>query len=314
MVRRRTTISFASGRRPARLGAVRLDAERVLPWLLRAGWVAMAVVAAAAIDEATAARSAPVHDVARFGGAALWLAGVAAMAIPSVVGLTATRIVVPAAVPAAVLASIAGARGASGVGFVVAAVAVTVVACSADLGRAFAQGSAYGDERRYPLRPPAAYALATVVSWGVWAACLLAGPLLLAARQWVPGAVLTLLAAAGLLWGWPRWHRLARRWLVVVPAGLVVHDHLVLAETLMLRRTEIAALRLAPADTGALDLTGPAAGHAVEIVTREAVTAILGASPREPRGRPVHLTACLVAPSRPGRALAAAAERRLSVG
>lgn len=286
----------------------------MLPWLLRAGWVAMAVLAAAAIDEATGARSAPVHDVARFGGAVVWLAGVAAMAIPSVIGLTATRIIVPTAIPAAALTVLAGACDAAGIAFFVAAVAVTVVACSADFGQAFAQGSAYGDERRYPLRPPAAYALATLVSWGVWAACLLAGPLLLAARQWVPGAVLTLLAVAGVFWGWPRWHRLARRWLVIVPAGLVIHDHLVLAETLMLRRIEIAAVRLAPADTAALDLTGPAAGHAVEIVTRAPVTAILGASPGEPRGRPVHLTACLVAPSRPGRTLAAAAERRLSVG
>jgi hypothetical protein len=293
---------------------VRADPERLLPWLLRAGWVAMAVVAAAAIDGATADRSAAVHGVARFGGAALWLAGVVAMAIPSVIGLTATRLIVPIAVPAAIVTLVAGADAAEGVGFLVAAVVVVLLAYSGDFGRAFAQGSAYGHERRYPLRPPAAYALVSAVTWGLWAACLLAGPLLLAARQWVPGAVLSALAAAGVAWAWPRWHRLSRRWLVVVPAGLVVHDHLVLAETLMLRRGEIAAVRLAPADTGALDLTGPAAGHAVEIVTREPATAILGSTPRQPGGRPVHFTACLVAPSRPGRALAAAVERRISVG
>ncbi len=54
------------------------------------------------------------------------------------------------------------------------------------------------------------------------------GPLALAARAWVPGVLLT---AAAVALGWflgRRFHRLARRWLVLVPAGVVVHDHLVL--------------------------------------------------------------------------------------
>jgi hypothetical protein len=101
---------------------------------------------------------------------------------------------------------------------------------------------------------------------------------------------------------------------VLVPTGVVVHDQLVLGETLMIRRNELAALRLAPAGTEALDLTGPAAGHAVEIVTRDSTTAILAATPKTPRGRVVHFTACLVSPSRPGQLLGAARERRLPVG
>jgi hypothetical protein len=107
---------------------------------------------------------------------------------------------------------------------------------------------------------------------------------------------------------------LSQRWFVVVPVGLVVHDHLVLAETMMLRRQEIRTLRLARADTEAADLTGPAAGHAVEIVTTEPVTAIRAARPSVPRGSAIHLTACLISPSRPGRALRAAGARQLPVG
>lgn len=293
---------------------MRPTSERVLPWLLRACWVAVAVAGAAAIDGATEERSAIVRDVARYGAAALWVAGVVAMAVLAVISLTATRVIVPLAVPAAVVALASGAGTAEGAAFAVSAVVAALLAGSGDTGRAFVQASAYGDEHRYPLRSPAAYALATGVTWALWATFLLAGPLLLASRQWVAGTVLTALAGAGLGWGWRRWHRLSRRWLVIVPAGLVVHDHLVLAETLMLRRPEIATVRLALAGTGALDLTGPAAGHAVEIVTHEPSTAILAATPRQPRGRPVHFTACLVAPSRPGRALTAAGGRRLPVG
>ncbi len=101
---------------------------------------------------------------------------------------------------------------------------------------------------------------------------------------------------------------------MIVPIGLVIHDQLVLAETVMLRRQEIAGMRLAASDTQAADLTGPAAGHALEITTVEPVTAIFAATPKQPRGNAIHLTACLVSPTRPGLALTAAARRRLPIG
>ena len=82
----------------------------------------------------------------------------------------------------------------------------------------------------------------------------------------------------------------------------------------MIRRNELAALHLAPAGTEALDLTGPAAGHAVEVITREPTTAILAATPTMRRGRVIHFTGCLVAPTRPGQLLGAARQRHLPVG
>jgi hypothetical protein len=136
----------------------------------------------------------------------------------------------------------------------------------------------------------------------------------LASESWI--AAIVILAAGGTLavWAWPRWHRLSRRWLVVVPVGLVIHDPLVLAETVMLRRQEIAALHLAPADSGAADLSGPAPGHAIEIVTTESVTAIYAGTPNKPGGTAIHLNACLVTPTRPGQVLRSAAAHRLPVG
>jgi hypothetical protein len=82
----------------------------------------------------------------------------------------------------------------------------------------------------------------------------------------------------------------------------------------MIRRNELSGVRLATADTEALDLTGPASGHAIEISTVEPVTAILAATPKYPRGTAVHFSACLVCPTRPGQVLADAAERRIRVG
>lgn len=288
--------------------------ERLVPWLVRLAWIAVLAVGGEAVDGATAERSNAVSAVARIGGVGWWVLGVAAMAIPAVVSLTATRLIVPLAVPAAGLAWSTGAEPVEGALFFGVAALTSVMAFSGEFGRTFVQASAYGDEDRHLLRPPAAYAFVAALTWAIWATCLIAGPLLLASHGWALGTILTALGAAGALWGWPRWHRLSRRWFVVVPVGIVVHDHLVLAETLMLRRQEIDRIRLAPADTEAADLTGPAAGHAVEIATSEPVTVIVAATPSEPRGKAIHLTACLVSPTRPGRALRAAGARRLRVG
>jgi len=288
--------------------------ERVLPWVLRGIWIALLVVGGGALDRALDGRSDTVTLVARSGVAVLWLAGVASMALLATSSLTAARVIVPLAVPISVVMWSAGADTLEGAGALGLAVAAGAVVCSAETGRAFVQASAYGDEDRFPLRPPPAYLLAALLAWMCWAAALVAGPLLLAAHLWIAGSAITVVAVAGAVWAWPRWHGLTRRWLVLVPAGVVVHDQLVLAETLMIRRNQLAALRLAPAGTEAADLTGPAGGHAVEIVTTIPITAVYASTPRTPQGTAIHLTACLVAPTRPGRALSGALRHRLPVG
>ena len=266
-----------------------------------------------AIDGATADRSGLAGSIAMWVAGAVWLLGVASMAVPAVVSLTATRLVVPLSVPVAAVAWAMGADAVDGALLIGVASISTVVAFSGDVGHFFVQASAYGEEDRHVLRPPAAYLLAVVITWGIWATSMITGPLLLGARAWIPGGAVSALAIGGAIWAWPRWHKLSHRWLVVVPVGLVIHDHLVLAETVMIRRQEIASVRLATADTGAADLTGPAAGHALEITTVEPITAIFAATPKEPSGKAIHLTACLVSPTRPGRALAAVNGRRLPV-
>ena len=195
-----------------------------------------------------------------------------------------------------------------------ASVAAVLVG-AADTGRVYVQTSAYGDEQRFPLRPPLGYLAATVVSWSVWVAAVITAPLAWAARAWVLAVIATLVAAAA-TWLLPRrWHQLSRRWLVAVPAGLVVHDPVVLAEPLMMQRRQIDELGLVDSrrTSGALDLTGPTPGLAVAIILAEAATVILAPRPATPRGRAIHLTALLVSPSRPGAVLREAARRRLTV-
>lgn len=289
-----------------------------VPWALRAAWITVGVAGASAIDSATADRSAAVGDVATIGGAVLWLIGVAAMALPATWALTMTRVVVPIALVASIAATVGGAETMAALAFVVTSVLATALAASSELGHVFVGASAYGDELRFPLRSPLGYGVVAATAWLVWAVALVTGPLLLAARPstigTVAGGVLTALALAGTVVLTPRWHRLSRRWMVLVPAGLVLHDPLVLGETVMLKRSQVAGLSLARADTEAFDLTGPASGHAVEVRTTEAVTALVNPGPSDREARVIHLTAYLAAPSRPGRLLSAAQDRGLRVG
>ena len=95
-----------------------------------------------------------------------------------------------------------------------------------------------------------------------------------------------------------------------MPAGMVLHDPLALAEPVLVPRAAVRSLEPAPAGTPALDLTGGAAGLAVEVRTVEPVTVL----PVAPRGRPAELTgvtALMFTPVRPGRLLAEARRRRI---
>src|SRR6185295_5972803 len=97
-----------------------------------------------------------------------------------------------------------------------------------------------------------------------WVAGVLCAPLLLAAGQWALGVIAAIVAAALTWLLLPRFNALSRRWFVVVPAGVVVHDQVVLSETVMVTRANLAGVELALEGTGAADFTGPAGGHAVE--------------------------------------------------
>jgi hypothetical protein len=176
------------------------------------------------------------------------------------------------------------------------------------------QASAYGDERRFVLRAPAPLLLPMALSWCVLCAATLAGPMLVAARAWFIGIPLTAAATAVAWFIGPRYHRLSRRWLVFVPAGVVIHDQHVLAETAMFAKTTVAHIGLALAGTEAADLTGPAGGNAVEIALNEMPMVVLAATRAKPAGAALHVRSFLVAPTRPGRALAEAAGRGLPGG
>lgn len=283
-------------------------------WAARLVWVAVVLTGAIAIDQSLAG----ADDVAQVITPIIWwllAAGtVVALVVPSPSGLTAVRSSAPLVVALALGAAIAGADTVWAAAFLATSMVAVGVAMSAEFASVMVQGSAYGSEHRFPLRPPVAVLLPVAVTWVAWAACATSGVLLLAHSVVAAGALLTAVAVAGGILLFPRFDRLSRRWLVLVPAGLVVHDPLVLGETLMVQRPGLERIGLAPADTQAADLSGPAAGHLIEVVLRDMALAVFAASAEHPKGRAIHVQSYLVAPSRPGRALAALAAARFPVG
>ena len=296
------------------MNAAELTSPRSSLWTLRVLVVALAASMTVAIGNAADSRSAAAAPVATILWGLVTMVLVIALVVPGPLALTVLRMLAPATVPAAVTALVLGAGALWGTIAIVTSVLTSMVALSAEAAEALVQGSAYGREYRLPLRTPAMLLIPILLVWSVWCTVLLSAILELGAEQWIIGVVLAVLAGA---LGWllaRRLHLFSRRWLVVVPAGIVVHDSVTLGETFMVQRGNVAVAHLAPADTQAADLTGPAAGHALEIVLRDMELVVLAATAAEPKGKALHVQSILVAPSRPGRALKALADGKIPVG
>lgn len=298
---------------PSKSSPVRSRAHSVV-WAARVVWILLAVIGGSALGQALDDHSRPVQLTGTALAWSAWAAIALALVVPSTLSLTVVRAVAPASVVVAVTAAFAGADTVDAVVCVTLAVAATAAIATGEFGQIFAQASAYGDEVRFVLRPPLAFLVPAAATWSVLCALSIVGPLVLAGRNWFLGLPLTMGALALAWFLGRRFHRLSRRWLVLVPAGIVVHDHLVLAETVMFQRKAISSVGLALAGTEAADLTGPTAGHAVEVALHEVATVVLAPTRQRQNGTALHVRSFLIAPTRPGRALSAVAERRLPVG
>lgn len=289
--------------------------SRSAAWMLRVVWLLQPAAFVPLLGDATSTLPGTGKVIAAALAWATWASVLLATFVPSTVSITAGRLVAPLAPIVALTAGLGGAVAGWKLAVAIGAGTIGVVVWfSGETGMVLAQGSAYGAEQRFPLKPPVPLVVPMALSWLVLAATSVAGAVFLANERWIVGGALAVLAiVAGRFLG-SRFHQLSRRWLVVVPAGLVVHDPMLLAENALFRVVDLAAVHLAPADTEAADLTGGTAGVVIEIVLRETDTIVKAASADKPTGTALHVRSVLVSPSRPGRALAAAGARRMPVG
>ena len=300
---------FAGGRRET--GLVRL-------WILRVVWLALPLAAGTAASSALGSLDG-ASDVV--GAALLWLAwgaGLIALLEPRPVGLTAIRVVAPTFVVLAFAIALAGTASAIAAwGAVIATVVAALLVADPAFALRAVNGASYGDERRHPLRtPPGLYLAPVPLARALVAAGIAAGPLLLA-----DGAIVAGLAS--LVLGWPvaalaarALHTLARRWIVLVPAGVVLVDPMTVADPVLFVRQHVRALRAvdgaAPIPPGALDLRLGASWGSIRFHLDGGADLVRSAG----RGRTqetLQPDAIVVAVAARGALLAAAAQRRVRV-
>jgi hypothetical protein len=292
-----------------------MDFRHLYPWVVRAGWLALPFAAGPALGAALHPHSEAVRLAATVLLWAGWATVLLGTLVPYPIGLTALRVSAPAAAVASVAAVATGRPSAlAAFGAVAATLVDVVVAFAPPTGALFVNGPAYPNERRYPLRPPGPLLLGPLeLSWAVAVGAPTAGILLLAARSWVAGAVVLLVGLPAAFVLARSLHGLSRRWLVFVPAGVVLHDPIALLDPVLFPRQTIEALRPALADSDSLDLSQGALGLTLELVLTEKVP-MTRVKPGKVGGEQGASARLLFTPTRPGQVLAEAARRRVPVG
>jgi hypothetical protein len=230
-------------------------------WLVRLAWASLPLTAGPGAGDALADWSTPPRTLAEVLLWTAWASCLVALFAPHPIGLTILRVIAPAFVALAMIVAATGAADAARavVALVATIVAAALVVALPAVSFACANGVAYGDERRYPLRtPPVLWLGLLPLAPLLVGAGITVGPLLLADGR-VGGGIAALvvgLPVAGL--AARSLHSLSRRWAVLVPAGLVLVDPITLPDPVLFLRERIESLRAMqrrePVPTSALDL------------------------------------------------------------
>jgi hypothetical protein len=217
-------------------------------WLLRVAWVTLPLTGGPAAADALAPWDGAPRATLEVLLWSAWAVVLLATLVPRPVSLTIVRTGAPLAFAGALLAVWTGRpSGAAAVVAVLASGAAAVLAGTGRIARACAQGAAYGDEERFPLKvPPALFLGVLPLAVLLVGAGATVGPVWLADGRTAAGVVavavgvpLAALLARSL-------HLLSRRWVVLVPAGLVVADPMTLTDPVLFPREHV--LGLGPAD------------------------------------------------------------------
>lgn len=277
--------------------ATKVNPKTIIIASTLAAWVVLGV--AAPWQSLGDSHSSSVSAVLLVWGWALFLVVAVAVLVPSPISLTVTKCVTPLmAIGAFVAASPAGVFG---------SLVALIISWSALFGDVMVQGSAYGEETRFTLRTPVPYWAPSVLAWALLSGGLIGGTLLVAAENYIVGVPVLLIGLLLTSTVPRRLHRLSRRWLVIVPAGIVVHDHLVLAETQMSMRSKILSITKVNESGETADFTGGILGPRIAVHLKEADKVVLSKITAKTLGTidALHVKAFSFAPRRLDVALAA---------
>lgn len=250
----------------------------------------------------------------------VWAVALLATFAARPIGLTVLRLAAGVAPILAIIATPSASTGGRATVGIAAAAAACALAMTPQVGAWCVNGPAYGDERRFLLRPPPALffgpiplAAFALVGMPVGGSLLLAdGRIVAGIVVLAPGIPLAIVLARSL-------HGLAERWAVLVPAGIVLRDTMTLRDAVLFPRKTVAALGPAPhgrnPEPDVADLRFGAIGGALTLDLDEPTAVVLaGHTWRDRRSNnTVTVTRLLFSPTRPGDLLTAASTHNLRI-
>jgi hypothetical protein len=282
-------------------------------WCARLAWAVLPITTGSALADALNNWSTAPAAVAAVLLWATWAAGLVALLAPRPWGLTLLRVVAPIAV----ILTIAAAPSTSSTNAVIA-IASSLLAAALTLAAPFAQATgntlAYGDEVRFPLHIPTPLLFLPVpLAILLVGAGVAAGPLLLADGRVVLGVLAIVIGFPLAAFLVRSLHGLSRRWFVMVPAGVVIVDPLILLDPVLMVRADVAGIgptKADPALARALDLRLGSRAGSLTIALSEPTSF----SRRRGRtdGAMVDTDIVLIAPIRRAEVLTTADGRRLA--
>lgn len=290
---------------------VRTDLEL---WLFRGLWLILPFTVGSIIGDALVDSSDVARNIIIAAAWIIWAVNMVAIMVPRTQTLTLIRIVVPMVIPAAIWAALESPDiELATIVALVAAVAVTVFALRSTVGDLLVDGSSYGDESRFLLSTPGPILLGPVfILWALMAAGLLIGPVALAHGRWPIGVIAAVIGIGTAIVAVPIFDRLSNRWIVFVPAGVVLHDKTVLREPQLFDHLTISEFGPAPVSGPDHDLTLGALGLALRVRLTEPSSIVENA--RTDTLELTQITGFIFSPNRPGAVVAEAKRRHIRLG
>jgi len=281
----------------------KMDLNRSLQIATRVSVVALGLTVPL-LDQAIADYATVAGTTTRIALWAMWAVTFLCILVPSCSALTCLRLATPSNL-ALVLFTTLATNSWSPRSFVSVMLSL-ICFCfvfSGEVGNTFVQVSAYGDERRFLLRCPNNMVTVQCLMWALWVGTAITAVSFFNDENWMTGTVFAVLTVA-LSYILPsRFHRFSRRWLVGVPAGLVIHDSYALAETAMFMKQSIAhiGIETKSENSEAADLSGGCHGLSITISLHEFDKVILAATRKDPGGKAIHVQMMRVCPTRVAR-------------
>lgn len=228
---------------------------------------------------------------------ASWLLIFISTIVPSTLSLTLTRVFGPLFLTIAIYASSANPGSilqlANGSLFIILLGSIY----SSKYSHIMINGSAYGSETRFLLKTPIAFLL--LLALPVYALVIISSITAILTTKYHQSIGLILLPATVAVWPFivRFMNNLSRRWLVFVPAGLVLHDYLTIKTPVLMKKNNIDTITTY-SQQDALDLTAGTSGYSSLIELKNSTNFELHRDSNE-----TSTNAIRVAPSLPGALL-----------